>query len=80
MFPFIEDLDIQASVNYQEWPKGVEPYPPDDLIMEKPKRVTKVDPVTGREFQTVEGDPGELLRKRAMAVHMVLMQSWRFFQ
>jgi len=74
MFPFIEDLDIQASTNYQEWAEGETPKPPDRLIMDPPKRVTKVDPVTGRQFETVEGDPGELMRKRAMAVHMVYPQ------
>jgi len=70
-FPFIEDLDIQANTDYQPWAEGQKPVPPDELIMNAPERITKVDPVTGRSTSTVGGDPGEFMRKRAMAIHMI---------
>jgi len=61
-FPFIEDLDIQARMDWQgQLPEGEKPRPPDDLIMDKPRKVN------GK----VEGDPGDMMRRRAMAVHMV---------
>lgn len=56
LFPFIEDLDCQAPLDWQ----GPGSTPPDHLILEKPKR--GLDGV-------VCGDPGKLLRKRALAIH-----------
>ena len=70
-FPFIEDLDIQAVMNYREWPLGETPTPPDDLIMDKPIRRTETNSVTGRSVDVVEGDPGEFMRKRASAIHLI---------
>mmetsp|Transcript_48083 Transcript_48083/g.155115 ORF Transcript_48083/g.155115 Transcript_48083/m.155115 type:complete len:942 (+) Transcript_48083:58-2883(+) len=58
LFPFIEDLDFQAPLEWQ----GPGSTPPDHLIIEKPKR--GMDGI-------VCGDPGELLRKRALAIHML---------
>merc|ERR1712232_620868 len=55
-FPFIEDLDVQCRVDWQgELPAGERPRPPDELLIEKPKR----------NGSTVLGDPGELMRRRA---------------
>ncbi len=69
-FPFIEDLDIQAKTDWREWKvdeNGVQetPFPPDDLIMWKPKR---------DENGKVYGDPGELMERRAYAIHMIYPQ------
>mmetsp|Transcript_113813 Transcript_113813/g.368282 ORF Transcript_113813/g.368282 Transcript_113813/m.368282 type:complete len:945 (-) Transcript_113813:117-2951(-) len=58
LFPFIEDLDFQAPLDWQG--PGSTPQPPDHLIIEKPKR--------GLDG-AVCGDPGELLRERACAIH-----------
>lgn len=63
-FPFIEDLDIQCSTDWEgPLPPGEKPMPPDSLIMKPPVR----DP----EKDVVYGDPGELMRRRASAVHMI---------
>eukprot|EP00927_Polykrikos_kofoidii_P006037 TRINITY_DN12434_c0_g1_i6.p1 TRINITY_DN12434_c0_g1~~TRINITY_DN12434_c0_g1_i6.p1 ORF type:complete len:1128 (-),score=179.92 TRINITY_DN12434_c0_g1_i6:307-3690(-) len=61
-FPFIEDLDIQCRKDWMEWGENETPFPPDDLVMKKPNRDQN-----GR----VEGQPGELMNRRAMAIHMV---------
>jgi len=62
-FPFIEDLDIQARTDWQgPLPPGEAMRPPDDLIMHPPKKDAQ-----GKVF----GDPGELMRMRAKAIHMV---------
>lgn len=58
-FPFIEDLDIQASADWDG--VKVNPKPPDELIMNLPN-------------DQVGGDPGEFMRRRAMAVHMIYPQ------
>eukprot|EP00435_Cladocopium_sp_Y103_P015844 s3314_g3.t3 len=58
-FPFIEDFDIQADVDYAPTPPGQErPNPPDELIMNKPTR----------EGDKVFGDPGELMQRRASCI------------
>eukprot|EP00930_Biecheleria_cincta_P042859 TRINITY_DN29496_c0_g1_i1.p1 TRINITY_DN29496_c0_g1~~TRINITY_DN29496_c0_g1_i1.p1 ORF type:complete len:1155 (-),score=186.59 TRINITY_DN29496_c0_g1_i1:430-3831(-) len=63
-FPFIEDFDIQAPVNWAPTPPGKQrPDPPDDLIMFKPKR----DEKTGRVY----GHPGHMMCRRAEAIHMI---------
>ena len=63
-FPFIEDFDIQAPVDWATAPPGRErPDPPDDLIIFKPKR----DEKTGR----VHGHPGHMMCRRAEAIHMI---------
>ena len=65
-FPFIEDFDIQAGVDWKEPLPGQErPDPPDELIMTKPL----VD-----EFGNAFGDPGLLMRYRAQAIHMIYPQ------
>jgi len=62
-FPFIEDLDIQCRRDWQgELPEGEKPRPPDSLLIERPRK---------DENGQVCGDPGELMRKRAMAIHMI---------
>lgn len=62
-FPFIEDLDIQCAVDWEgPLPAGQAPKPPDSLIMNFPMRNEKGE---------VYGDPGELMRKRAYAVHLI---------
>jgi len=62
-FPFIEDLDIQARKDWQgELAPGEERRPPDNLIMNRPIRLPD-----GK----VDGDPGELMRLRGSAVHMI---------
>lgn len=61
-FPFIEDLDIQAAPDWQgELGPGQKRVPPDDLIMKKPQRING----------QVVGDPGELMIRRAHAIHMI---------
>mmetsp|Transcript_129037 Transcript_129037/g.413425 ORF Transcript_129037/g.413425 Transcript_129037/m.413425 type:complete len:1143 (-) Transcript_129037:43-3471(-) len=61
-FPFIEDFDVQAPKDWQgPLPDGQVPRPPDELIMDRPIRVN------GK----VEGDPGELMKQRAIAIHMI---------
>lgn len=58
-FPFIEDFDIQADVDYAPTPPGQErPNPPDELIMNKPTR----------QGDKVLGDPGELMQRRASCI------------
>mmetsp|Transcript_85870 Transcript_85870/g.243516 ORF Transcript_85870/g.243516 Transcript_85870/m.243516 type:complete len:1128 (-) Transcript_85870:541-3924(-) len=61
-FPFIEDLDIQCRPDWIEVPPGEKPRPPDELIMERPKK-----DANGKVY----GEPGELMRHRARAVHMI---------
>ena len=61
-FPFIEDLDVQARPDWQgKLDPKEKPRPPDELIMNRPQRING----------QVTGDPGELMRKRAIAVHMI---------
>ncbi|CAK9110545.1 unnamed protein product [Durusdinium trenchii] len=65
-FPFIEDFDIQADVDYTQAPPGKDrPDPPDHLIMEKPRRDGN---------GCVDGDPGELMKKRAACIHKLYSQ------
>ncbi len=69
-FPFIEDLDIQAKTDWREWKVdeyGIQEkmWPPDELIMRKPKR---------DENGKVYGEPGELMERRAYAIHMIYPQ------
>lgn len=61
-FPFIEDLDVQATVDWRQ--PGERSPPPDDLIMRFPER----------DSSGVSGDPGELMHKRALAIHMIYPQ------
>mmetsp|Transcript_97764 Transcript_97764/g.187421 ORF Transcript_97764/g.187421 Transcript_97764/m.187421 type:complete len:1145 (-) Transcript_97764:47-3481(-) len=61
-FPFIEDLDIQADLHWREWSENETPHPPDELLMDKPRRNAQ---------DQVEGDPGYLMRKRALAIHLI---------
>eukprot|EP00439_Symbiodinium_sp_Y106_P027720 s2643_g3.t1 len=64
-FPFIEDFDIQAAKDYRPIPPGREwADPPDDLIMFKPTRY-------GPEPFDVHGDPGSMMKYRALAIHML---------
>lgn len=64
-FPFIEDLDVQCRTDWEgELPAGQKPRPPDDLLIKRPMR-------TGDK---VHGDPGEMMRRRAHAIHMVYPQ------
>lgn len=65
-FPFIEDFDVQARMDYTdpEMPTDGSRPPPDHLIMNKPIR-------TGPNPDDVTGDPGELMKWRALAIHMV---------
>merc|ERR1712190_656096 len=61
-FPFIEDLDIQAGTDWQgPLEPGERMRPPDDLIMKKPERID------GK----VQGTPGELMIRRAHAIHVI---------
>lgn len=64
-FPFIEDLDIQARVDWRDWAPGETPYPPDDLIMKKPQR---------DEHGKVTGSPGEMMERRAQSINMIYPQ------
>jgi len=61
-FPFIEDLDIQCKVDWKEWKLHEKPYPPDELIMSKPVR---------NERGEVSGECGELMERRAIAIHKI---------
>eukprot|EP00435_Cladocopium_sp_Y103_P061195 s321_g22.t2 len=62
-FPFIEDFDIQANVDWKEpLPGQIRPDPPDELIMIKPL----VD-ADGKVY----GDPGTMMKYRAQAIHMI---------
>jgi len=62
-FPFIEDLDVQASNSWQGMlAPGQKAKPPDELIMAPPERDAQ---------RNVCGDPGPLMRKRAEAIHMI---------
>jgi len=63
-FPFIEDLDIQCKTDWKgPQAVGADRYdPPDELIMNMPQRDEKGN---------VCGEPGEFMRRRAMAVHMI---------
>ncbi|CAJ1453177.1 unnamed protein product, partial [Effrenium voratum] len=64
-FPFIEDFDIQAEVDWKEPDPGqIRPDPPDELILQKPQR----------DGDEVFGDPGLFLKYRAMAIHMIYPQ------
>lgn len=61
-FPFIEDLDIQCRTDWQgPLAPGETGTPPDELLMSRPRR----------EAGGVKGDPGELMKKRAEAIHVV---------
>lgn len=65
-FPFIEDFDIQAGVDWKEpLPGQIRPDPPDELIMTKP-----ILDANGQ----VTGDPGVLMKYRAQAIHMIYPQ------
>jgi len=65
-FPFIEDLDIQASTDWDpSRSPGERSSPPDAIIMDFPQR---------DRSDVVSGDPGELMRKRALAIHMIYPQ------
>merc|ERR1712226_255516 len=58
----------QTLANHGSGPQplpGEVPYPPDQLIMEKPQR---------DEHGNVFGDPGELMRYRAHAIHLIYPQ------
>jgi len=62
-FPFIEDFDIQANVDWKEpLPGQIRPDPPDELIMTKP-----LMDADGKVF----GDPGTMMKYRAQAIHMI---------
>jgi len=65
-FPFIEDFDIQAACDWKELlPGQLRADPPDELIMTKPQ----VD-ACGNVF----GDPGDMMKYRAQAIHMIYPQ------
>jgi len=65
-FPFIEDLDVQASADWRRpGVKGEKSPPPDDLIMRFPERDSS---------GAVTGDPGELMHWRALAIHKIYPQ------
>eukprot|EP00408_Alexandrium_pacificum_P066979 CAMPEP_0171169204 /NCGR_PEP_ID=MMETSP0790-20130122/8095_1 /TAXON_ID=2925 /ORGANISM="Alexandrium catenella, Strain OF101" /LENGTH=1128 /DNA_ID=CAMNT_0011634047 /DNA_START=66 /DNA_END=3452 /DNA_ORIENTATION=+ len=65
-FPFIEDLDIQCKTDWNgPPPRGENGTPPDSLLIQKPQTDEK---------GSVFGDPGELMKHRAEAVHMVYPQ------
>lgn len=68
-FPFIEDLDIQCKTDWEgplaPGEDGSKRTPPDALLMSKPLR---------NASDEVYGDPGQLMRKRAEAIHMIYPQ------
>ena len=72
-FPFIEDLDCQCATNYcgKVDEEGIRaglvrpPAPPDELLMQFPRKGSD---------GTVIGDPGEFMRYRASAIHIIFPQ------